>query len=199
MADQLATPQDLASILQLDYSALTAAQQTTMTMLVELATAKVQRAAGGQRIVDVTDTAVIDVDWWEDDQYLGLPQLPVRSVSQVRLNATVITDWFLRKQKLWRLNGWRVSASQPTQAIVTYAHGLQTGSQWLQNARGYTLSLGTLGWGNPGGATREKIDDYEVSYAEADARMQLTPQMAEAIAAEYGTGAYVTASALPGW
>jgi len=197
-ADQLATPQDLATILQLDYASLTAAQQATLLMLVELATAKVQRAAGGQRIVDITDTAVIDIDWWEDAEYLPLPQLPVRSVSQVKLNGTVITDWSLRKQKLWRFSGWRTTISTPDQAIVTYAHGLLAGSQWLQTAKGYTLSLGALGWGNPSGASRERIDDYEVSYAEADARMQMTKEMAESIAAEYGAGAYVTGFSQPG-
>lgn len=193
MADQLATPQELASLLQLDYDALTVAQQDTLTMLVELATSKVQRAAGGQRIVDVTDTAVIDVPD-TCDLYLPLPQLPVRSVSSVELDGTAITDWYLRRQMLWRAGGWYLSSDPPSQAVVTYAHGYLTGSQWLQTGRDHTLSLARLGWGNPSGSTSEAIDDYRVTYAEADARMQVTEYMAAAIADAYGTSAYSTAT-----
>lgn len=187
MADQLATPADLASLLQQDLDASTA------NMLLELATAKVQRAAGGQRIVDTTDTAIIDVEPWHTDRYLALPQLPVRSVSAVLIDGVASTDWLLRNQKLWRACGWGLSC-QPTQVTVTYAHGYPTGSQWLQLARDATLSLAKLGYGNPSGATSEAIDDYRVTYAEADARMQMTEQMRQAIADAYGTSTYVTSS-----
>jgi hypothetical protein len=193
MADQLATPQDLASLMQLTYASLTAAQQATMSMLVELATSKVQRAAGGQRIVDVTDTAVVDVtDAY--DLYLPLPQLPVRSVTLVKLDGATITDWYVREQKLWRASGWMASWSPPSQATVTYAHGYATGSQWLQLARGASLSLAQMGYGNPTAVSSEAIDDYKVSYADADARMQLTESMRQAIADAYGATAYVTSS-----
>lgn len=187
MADQLATPEDLASLLQSDLDASTA------NLLLELATAKVQRAAGGQRIVDVTDTAVIDVDPWDNDEYLELPQLPVRSVATVLLNEVAITDWTLSQQKLWRLAGWNLW-SRPSQIKVTYTHGYTAGSQWLQLARNTTLTLAKMGYPNPSGAVSEQIDDYRVTYAEADARMQMTDAMADAIAAAYGAGAYVTSS-----
>ncbi len=193
MADQLASPQDLASLLQLEWATLSATQQATMTMLVELATGKVQRAAGGQRIVDIADTAVIDVtDPW--DPYLALPQLPVRSVDEVRLDGAVITDWALRSQMLWRACGWMRTWSPPSQVAVVYTHGYATGSQWLQVARDHTLSVAKVGWGNPTGAISQAIDDYRVTYAQADARMQLTEQASQAIADAYGAGAYVTSS-----
>lgn len=194
MADQLATPQDLASLLQLDYTALTAAQQATMLMVVELATAKVQRAAGGQRIVDVTDTAVIDVDPWECDLYLPLPQLPVRSVESVAIDGTAVTDWRLSKQMLYRTAGWRASRVEPTQVTVAYTHGYPAGSQWLQLARDHTLALARMPFENPSGVKSEHIDDYQVSYAEADARMQMTEWMRQAIADAYGTSAHTTGS-----
>lgn len=192
MADQLATPQDLASALQLDYASLTATQQATMAMLVELATAKVQRAAGGQRIVDITDTAVIDVI--NLDEWLCLPQYPVRSVTSVTLDGTALTDWKLVNQKLWRVLGWLSSWAQPSQAVVTYVHGYQTGSQWLQLARDMTLSLAVTGYTNPGAAVSESIDDYHVSYAAADARMQLSEFQRQSIADAYGASAFVTVS-----
>lgn len=194
MADQLATPQDLASLLQLDYAALTAAQQATMQMLVELATGKVQRAAGGQRIVDATDTAVIDVNPGDCDRYLALPQLPVRSVAAVLIDGTAVTDWRLSQQMLWRSAGWSRSWCEPTQVTVTYTHGYPTGSQWLQLARDHTLTLARMGMGNPAGALSEALDDYRVSYAEADARMQMTEFMRQAIADAYGISAYSTGS-----
>lgn len=196
MADQLATPQDLASLLQLTYASLTAAQQATMAMLVEMATARVQRAAGGQRIVDIEDDeAVIDVivndgEW----MWLDLPQYPIRSVSSVTLDGTAITDWYLRQQRLYRASGWVNSISPPSQAVVVWSHGYAAGSQWLQLGRDMTLSLGQLGYGNPGGATSESIDDYRVTYAEADARMHMTESMRGAIADAYGASAYVTVS-----
>ena len=193
-ADMLATPQDLASLLQLDYDSLTPAQQATMTMLVELATAKVQRAAGGQRIVEATSTAVIDVEPWHCDEYLALPQMPVRSVESVEIDGNPISDWRLSAQKLWRASGWRGNWSEPTQVKVTYTHGYQPGSQWLQLARDVTLSLARMGFGNPGGVMSEAIDDYRVTYAEADARMEMTEHMRQAIADAYGISAYVTGS-----
>lgn len=196
MADQLATPQDLASFLQLGaYASLTAEKQATLTMLVELATAKVQRAAGGQRILAATTTgAVIDLESGYCDQYVQLPQLPVQSVASVTLNGTAVTDYYLRRHALWRLVGWSGYTSTPPQVITTYAHGHATGAQKLQTARNYVLELARGGWGNPLGQTSKAIDDYRVTYAEADARMVLPPAAEEAIAAEYGTSAYVSVS-----
>lgn len=192
--DMLATPQDLASLLQLDYASLTPAQQATMTMLVELATAKVQRAAGGQRIVEATSTAVIDVEPWHCDEYLALPQMPVRSVQAVKIDDQPVTDWKVSGQQLWRRTGWRSSSSEPTKVTVTYTHGYPSGSQWLQLARDVALSLARMGFGNPSGVMSEAIDDYRVTYAEADARMEMTEHMRQAIADAYGISAYVTGS-----
>lgn len=187
MADQLATPEDLASLLQQDLDASTA------NLLLELATAKVQRAAGGQRILELTDTALIDVAD-ECDYYLALPQLPVRAVSLVKLDGVTITDWFLRSQMLWRAVGWMQSWIPPSQVTVTYTHGYPTDSQYIQLARDSTLALAKMGYPNPDGVTSESIDDHKVTYAEADARMQMTEFMRDAIAAQYGSAAVVTQS-----
>lgn len=196
MADQLATPQDLASFLQLGaYASLSADKQATLTMLVELATAKVQRAAGGQRIVATTTTgAVIDLQPGYDDCYVPLPQLPVRAVASVALNGTAVTDYYLRSQCLWRATGWSGWSYIPPQLITTYDHGHLAGAQALQLARNYVLQLARGGWGNPLGQTSKAIDDYRVTYAEADARMVLPPAAEEAIADAYGTSAYVSVS-----
>lgn len=202
MADQLATPQDLASFLQLGaYASLSADKQATLTMLVELATAKVQRAAGGQRIVEATSTrAVIDLAAGYTDNYVPLPQRPVRSVASVLIDGTAVTDFYVRQQSLWRWAGWTGYTYNygygyvPPQITVTYTHGHAVGSQALQLARNYVLQLARGGWGNPLGQTSKAIDDYRVTYAEADARMVLPPAAEEAIAAAYGTSAYVSVS-----
>lgn len=186
-ADLLATPSDLASLLQRDVDTATA------TLLLELATAKVQRAAGGQRIVDVTDTAVLDISD-PYDLYLPLPQLPVRSVDEVVLDGVTITDWYLREQQLWRAVGWMQSYSPPSQAVVTYTHGYTAGSQYLQLAKDACLSLAQMGYGNPDAVTSEQIDDYRVSYADADARMQMTNYMRSALASAYGAGSHVVSA-----
>jgi hypothetical protein len=165
-----------------------------MLMLVELATAKVQRGAGGQRILAVTSTAVIDVDPGHyGEVYLELPQHPVRSVASVTLNGVLITDWRLSSQMLWRRAGW-TTGWDPSQVLVENAHGLLADDQALQLARDFTLTLAKAGWGNPTGATSQAIDDYKVTYAEADARMQLTDSMAAALRDQYGTSAYTTSS-----
>jgi hypothetical protein len=196
MADQLATPQDLASFLQLGaYASLTAAKQATIVMLVELATSKVQRAAGGQRILEATSTGtVIDLPPGYDDQYVPLPQRPVRSVASVLLNGTAVTDFYVRSHSLWRLSGWTGWSSVPPQITTTYGHGHPAGSQALQFARTTVMELARGGWGNPLGQTSKAIDDYRVTYAEADARMVLPQPTVEALAQQYGISAYVTAS-----
>jgi hypothetical protein len=195
MADQLATPADLASFLQLGaFASLSQVKQDNLTMLVELATAKVQRAAGGQRILAATSTAVIDLDIDYDDQYVSLPQQPVRALVSAKLDGNTLTDVYLRMGMLWRWRGWSTSASVPPQLVVTTAHGLKDGDQGLQYARSTVLELARGGYGNPTGATSKAIDDYRVTYAEADARMVLPAPTADGIAAQYGTQAYVSLS-----
>lgn len=187
MSDMLATPEDLAALLQRDDL-----DSYTATMLIEMATSLVQRAAGGQRIVDLTDTVAVDIV--ELDQCLALPQYPIRSVASVVLDGTALTDWRLVNQELWRYNGWLTRCDQPSQALVTYTHGYPAGSQYLQPARQFVLSLASVGYGNPGQASSESIDDYKVTYAEAASRMEVAEFMAAAIANAYGISAYISTS-----
>lgn len=185
MADMLATPQDLAALLQSDLDLSSA------TLALECATGVIQ-AATGQRIVDATDTAVIDVDAWANDFYLELPQFPVRSVATVVLDGTTITDWALRSQKLWRINGWMTTWSTPGQVKVTSTHGHPVGAQALQLARSAALALARGAYINPGGAASEKIDDYAVTYAAMEARLEASGNLRAALVNAYGTSAYVT-------
>lgn len=187
MADQLVTPSELASAMQQDLDTASA------VLVIEMATGKVQSAAG-QLLVSGTTTAVIDVELQDCDQYLDLPQWPVRSVASVLIDGVADTTWLLRGQRLWRLYGWSKNWWQPTQVTVTFTYGYVAGAQGLQLARGMVLALAQAGYGNPGASTSEAIDDYKVTYAEADARMQVTDSMRDQLQAAYGTGAYVISS-----
>lgn len=193
MADQLVTPSELATFLQLTYADLTPAQQAAMTMLVQLSTGKIQSACG-QRLVEATSTFVLDVEWSSWTPWLDLPQRPIRSVGSVTIDGTAYTDWLLRSQRLWRLGGWNLNAYAPTQVTVAdCAHGYPAGSQALQLARDMCLALAAASYGSPGGAVAsEQIDDYRVTYAEADSRMQVTPGMRDMLRQQYGAPAYVT-------
>lgn len=186
MADQFATPGDVASIMQ--DSGLDLA---TTTLLIELATGMVQAAIDGQRLVTITDTALIP---GVDDQWLSLPQHPVQSVATVLLDGVAVTDYKFIGQQLWRANGWLASWWEPCNVTVTSTHGYAVGAQYLQAARAATIGMVRGGLPNPGGVKSEAIDDYRVSYDEVAARMELTEFQRANLINAYGQSAYVTDS-----
>lgn len=117
MADQLADPADLASLLGRDdidaYKA---------TLLVEMSTAIVQEAAGGQRIVQVVDDEIELQGTTE--AYLNLPQIPVTAVTSVILDGVTLTagtDYTKVGNRLWRRTGWQSNWGQ--YAAQSYAVG----------------------------------------------------------------------------
>lgn len=208
MADQLATPSDLASWLQSDLDASTA------TVLVECATAVVQAACGGQRILQVDDDVMPVLG--TTDSWLDLPQLPVTGVSSVVLDGTTLTlgtDYKLFGSRLWRKLGWQSSYGwpwdypygyawpgyfpppslaggypyqEPSGVVVTCTHGYAPGDQKLQLARQAVLSLAAGAYTNPSGATREQIDDYAVQYEAMAARMEASTSLRAALNRQYG-------------
>lgn len=188
MAQQLATPEELASILQSDLDASTA------NLLLDMATGIVQSACG-ELLIETTVTELVDIT--QQTRWLSLSNKPVTAVATVELDGTALvegTDWALRLQKLWRSAGWMQTWDPPSQVEVTYTYGYPTGSQYLQLARSVTLSLAQAGYGNPGQVSSEAIDDYRVSYADALARMELTEPMRMALINAYGSPAVVTVS-----
>lgn len=202
MADQLATTTDLASFMQSDLDLSTA------TLLVETATAIVQQACGGQRIVEVVgDVATLG---GYSDSWLDLPQIPVTAVASVVLDGTTLTagtDYKVVGNRIWRASGWQANTGypwdwpstwesplvppgypvqQPSTVVVTYTHGYPAGSQHLQLARSAVLSLARGGYANPSGATSERIDDYSISYDAMAGRMEAAPHLKSALAKKYG-------------
>lgn len=192
MADQLATTADLAAALQINISDL---NSTTATLLLETATAVVQEATGGQRLVQVVGDVMPIMG--TTDSWLPLPQLPVTAVTAVTLDGTALTvgtgtnQYQVFGNRLWRSQGWQTQygypywdsfgqgepwwsfappnfawpAQQPSLAVVTCTHGYAAGAQQLQLARSAVLSLASSAYSNPSGVSSESIDDYSVSFA----------------------------------
>jgi hypothetical protein len=191
MADQLATAADLAAVLQLPVEELNAA---TAALLLESATAVVQAAAGGQRIVQVVnDEVVLDLDEHDTSRYLDLPQRPVTAVSSVQMGDTTVTDWVaqLRRGRLWRSNGWRSATllqhdGAPSTVTVVYTHGYPPGDQRLQLARGAVLGLAAGAYAAPAGAKQERIDDYSVTYDAMASQLGASPALEARLRQQYG-------------
>jgi hypothetical protein len=204
MADQLATPADLASLLQQDLDSSTA------TLLIECATAVVQQVSGGQRIVQVVGDSCSVLS--TTDSWLSLPQIPVTTVTSVVLDGVTLTantDYKVFGDKLWRRFGWQnnmgwswgwdwnwrpsyadngtpYTGQEPSLSVITYTHGYAAGSQDLQLARSAVLSLARSAYTNPSGVSSESIDDYHVSYNAMAAAMETTPFVKAALRKKYG-------------
>ncbi len=188
MADALITQAELEAYLQQDVPDATAA------LIIALATAAVQ-AAAGQRLVQVIDDEVtLTIDGLDDGPWLYLPEGPVTAVGAVQVGATVVTDTVtdLPRGRLYRALGWRPSNlyphGAPSNVTVTYTHGYAPGDQRLELARAWVLSLAVGVASNPVGVAREQIDDYAVQYAAATARMEAAPGAVAALRRYYARG-----------
>lgn len=187
MADQLATPEDLASALQQNLDASTA------NLWLEVCTAVVQEAADNQRILQVagdTSTIVGLTSPW-----LALPQIPVTAVASVTLDGTALTavapggavaGYRRVGNMLWRTAGWQTYVGEPSEVVVVNTHGYASGSQDLQLARGAVLSIAKLAYTNVSGVKSEKIDDYSVVFEAAESAMEGSPNLRAALRRKYG-------------
>lgn len=183
MADQLATPQDLASLLGLTWADLTATEQASLTMLVEIGTAVVQ-AEPRQRIVEVADDTVTLLG--DTGSWLTLPQRPVTAVTSVELDGAAVTDWRRFGARLFRRDGWAASSCEPSTVDVVYSHGYPADDQGLQLGRGAVLGVVRDWAANPSAATSLKIDDYAETYSAMAARLEASPNLRNALRRQYG-------------
>ena len=183
MADQLASPSDLAVLLGIPLDA------PKMTLVIEAATAVVQ-AITGQRLVEVEDDEITLLG--STDSWLDLPQRPVTAISVVNAAGVVLAEGTGRGMyrqfgaRLWRSCGWAECAYEPSAVTVTYSHGYPAGDQGLQVARQATLGLAAGVYNNPGGGvSREQIDDYTVAYEAAAAAMDGSPHLRSSLRRQY--------------
>lgn len=216
MADRLATPEDLASLLERDdidaYKA---------GVLVEIGTAIVQEAAGGQRIVQVVDDSMELMGTTE--AFLNLPQIPVTSVASVTLDGNLLTagtDYKKVGNRLWSRTGWQanwgqytgdpysspsgsgeiaytfntgyrydfagVSQTEPSDVVVVCTHGIPPGDQRLQLGRSAVLGICTGAYANPTGLKAESIDDYAATYNALSGQLEASPYLKAALRRQYG-------------
>lgn len=208
MADQLATPQDLAALVQSDLDLSTA------TVVIEAVTAVVQEAAGRQRLIQVADD--VEVIQGTTDAWLALPQRPVTAVSSVVLDTgdtvtlgTGSADYKLIGNRLWSRAGWQTDfgfwfsqpylgrilpgwsdgvwdSQTPGLVTITYTHGLLSTDWRYQLARSATLGIAKGIVVNANGLTSERIDDYSVAYEAAATRMEASPALRSALQRQYG-------------
>ncbi|MFE2140186.1 hypothetical protein ACFXA3_00200 [Streptomyces sp. NPDC059456] len=99
-----------------------------------------------------------------DERELVLPQRPVVSVSQVRVNGLVLQDWVLSVDRLLRAGGWRhlpgtTTYPDPGLVEVTYTHGY---AEVPDEVRAVCLDLAAVSVTNPGGLRESEraIDDW---------------------------------------
>lgn len=185
MADQLCAPEDLASLLESDLDAY------KTNMLVECATAVVQSVTGRppQRIVEVTDDEITLMG--TTAAWLVLPQRPVTEVASVVLDDEELTEGTDFKRfgaRLWRACGWATCWTEPSTVVITNTHGYPTGDQGLQLGRSAVISLIKGVYGNPGGTTQVRIDDYSAMYSALSAQMDASPFLVAALRRQYGSG-----------
>lgn len=184
MADLLAAVGDLSDLVGESISA------AIETMLLELATASVQ-AAAGQRIVAVTGDTVELLG--TSDEWLRLPERPVTGVTAVTIDGDVVTNYALRKDSLYRSYGWRGASLEwgsgdlPTVVEVTYDHGYALGSPGAEFARSATLMVAAQMHANPTGATGLAIDDYREQYSQTGSA-EMPKSLMWALRRRYGRG-----------
>jgi hypothetical protein len=182
VADQLITPAELASALQIPFAALDTA---AAALGINAATAHVQLAAG-QRLVAVVDDQVElpgSTSWW-----LRLPERPVTAVTAVTLDGATIADYTPHASRLWRDAGWqRCTTWQPSKVAVTYSHGYPVGHQKLEAARSYVVPIAGSVYDNPTLAEALAIDDYRASYGPSGSSIGLTKDQRRELRRTYST------------
>lgn len=184
MADQLATPEDLASMLQQNNL-----DRATCELLIEAATAVVQ-AVVGQRILLVEDDPFELVG--QVGTLLQLPERPVVAITSVSLDGGALSAgtsaWMYRRTAggLYRANGWLATGYGPCLVTGTYTHGLAADDQRIQLARSAVLSLARGSFVNPDGVFSEKIDDYSVAYERSATVLETSPFLMAALRRQYG-------------
>lgn len=158
-------------------------------MILASATAVVQAAAGGQRILEVIDDEA--TLYGDHSSMLMLPQRPVTAISSVTHDGTLLTlgtahgTWRRAPNGIWRSCGWS-SWCGPVATVVVYTHGYPEGHHKLMLARTAVLGLSKGVAVNPKGFTRRSIDDYQEAYDQAAATLAASTSLTAALRRQYG-------------
>jgi hypothetical protein len=184
----------LATVADMEARGVTVASGEDVFLATALDSAStVVREAAGSPISEATSTVELE---GEPVSRLRLPGLPVRSVSEVLLDGSPVTDWRLRSGALWRAGGWSPGCA-PSAVSVTYVHGLpevpsdivdlvcRMAGQALLAFRENEDALAALA-DKP--LSQERIGDWSATYTFAPeySVMELPGKMRSRLAARFG-------------
>ncbi|CAL9612757.1 hypothetical protein ACWDTQ_04125 [Streptomyces cellulosae] len=182
---------DLATIADMTARGITvdASEEAIVNQALAVASAAVRQAAGSN-ITTTTATVTLEgsVCPW-----LRLPGAPVTDVASVTVDGQPADDWRLVSGALWRAGGW--SRGRPSAVTVTYSYGLPTAPADVVDlvCRMAARALADYRAGDPAARTvaSERIGDYSVTYADADASspFDLPDRVRARLAARFGSGA----------
>jgi hypothetical protein len=185
MADTLATAEELATLMN-----DAGIDEDQATLVLELATAEVQ-AAAGQRLVYVEDDPIEVFSF--SGPWLTLKERPVTEITSLTIDdgdeLVAGTDYKrpANSATLFRRCGWAECQSEPSILSGVYSHGYATGDQKLEFARSAMFGIAKLAVTNPSLAESEAIDDYRIQYAAAVVwAMEQSPYLRKALQREYG-------------
>ena len=166
--------------------------------LLDSVSAAVRDAAGSVIAPPVTSTVTLP---GVADAWLSLPLTPVTSVSAVKVDGEVVTDYRHVGSRLWRRSGW-LNGCAPTLVEVTCTHGLPEAPADIVKLVCTLVAAGLIesdeGLGANRGVSGEGVDDYRVSFTRGEDEVvdktELPERTRRMLARRFGGGAHVTRS-----
>lgn len=134
-----------------------------------------------------------------DGFWLPVPGWAVRSVADVDIDGTSVTDWRLISGRLWRAAGWRVDCG-PSLVTLTYTQGLTETPADIVDLVCSLVAAGMSsaedGYDPHRGVSSERLDDYQVSFTRGEDEvvsvMELPQRTRAWLASRFAGGAAVT-------
>lgn len=163
------------------------------------ASAAVRDAAGGVTISRHTGTVYVD---GTTDQRIGVPGWAIVSVTDVRIDGHLVTDWRYvdGRTRLWRACGWQ-PGYEPVEVAMTVTQGVTEVDADIVDLV-CSLAAGAMhdaeegGYGADRGLAYERIDDYQRGFRQGDAEIISSVELPEAtrqmLAQRFGVAATTT-------
>lgn len=186
----------LAAVADLTARGITA---TDATWALAAASDAVRDAAGGVTISRHTGTVYVD---GTVDQRIGVPGWAIDSVTDVRMDGQLVTDWRYvdGRTRLWRAAGWQ-PGYEPVEVEMTVTQGVTAVDADIVDLV-CSLAAGALhdaeekGYGADRGLAYERIDDYQRGFRQGDdeilSPVELPAATRQMLAQRFGVAATTT-------